>query len=177
MRLHSSIAGFVLLASLTGCRSTPKATRISAEAPLTVQTLAKACKPLCLKDATAPEVGRVIGKITNDLGGAFQLYVKPNDVTFSEAEVFRDGTTRRAAGVWFTVAEHPSLPVTDFESWFGKLQQPARDVPKGAASFIVDRPIEVDEACLCRLTAEVRPGTQGVSGGTVSKVTLRRAAR
>jgi hypothetical protein len=176
MRLHAAPAGFIAL-SLLGCSSTPKVTRPNTEAPAIVQTVAKACKPLCLKDATAPEVGRVIGRITSDLGGAMQLYVKPNDATFSEAEVFRDGTTRRAVAVWFTVAEQPEFPVAQFTSFFGGLQKPVRDVPNGAVSAVVDRAIEVNETCQCRLTAEVRPGGLGLSDGSVTKITLRRAER
>ena len=174
MRFSASSAGLVALC-LLGCSSAPKVTRPNTEAPALVQTVAKACKPLCLKDATAPEVGRVIGKVTSDLGGALQLYVKPNDPTFSEAEVFRDGTTRRAVAVWFMVAEQPAFLVPQFTSFFGELQKPTRDVPEGAVSAVVDRAIEVDETCQGRHTAEVRPGLQGLADGSVTKITLRRA--
>jgi hypothetical protein len=137
--------------------------------------LKAACRPLC-EGLTARETAHALGKLTVDHGEAAQVEIKLNDPLFPEAEVIRDGTSRRPVAVRLYVKDDRKLLVSVLTSALGKLEETRRRLLNGSLNVVFEKSVDGSADCACRISAEVSAEKQ-IENAQVALVTVSRGER
>lgn len=140
-----------------------------------IDTLQRLCATLATDTVTAGEAADSLGSIEEDGGESAPITVQPLDRAFSSAQVVRKFDTDEPAHVVLELSEETTLPVEELVHAFGDYSEvPMRPGRPQQIAFNVD---EAGQPYTCTIFASVSPGSEGLSDGTVSGITVRRDIR